>query len=86
MLAEVISGSDDATLAELALQLHTPMEKLRQWEAHWTRISGQMQPSDSSSTSSGMAEGRIEDPQSLAALEAGDEPMGPHGEWQHCKR
>ena len=86
MLAEVISGSDDAKLAELALQLHTPMEKLRQWEAHWTRISGQAQPANPGSRTSGVAEGRMEDRQSLAALEAGDEPAGPHGEWQHCKR
>ena len=85
MLAEVISGSDDAKLAELVLQLHTPVEKLRQWEAHWKRISGQGQPADANSRASGTAGGRIGDRQNLAALEAGDEPVGAHGEWQHSK-
>ena len=34
MLAEAISGSDDAKLGELAMQLHTPMAQLRHWEAN----------------------------------------------------
>ena len=42
MLAEAISGSDDATLGELAMHLHTPIAKLRQRGANWRRVSGQM--------------------------------------------
>ena len=86
MLAEVISGSDDAKLAELVLQLHTPVEKLRQWETHWRRISGQEQPGKASSRASAMSDCHVGDRQNLAALEAGDESVGPHGEWQHRQR
>ena len=33
MLADAIAGSDDATLGELAAQLHAPVPKLRMWGA-----------------------------------------------------
>ena len=43
MLADAVAGSDDATLGELAVQLHAPVPKLRMWGASWQRISGQQQ-------------------------------------------
>ena len=86
MLAEVISGSDDAKLAQLVLQLHTPVEKLRQWENHWRRISGQEQAGRACSGASTALGGHVGDRQNLAALEAGDESVGPHGEWEHRQR
>ena len=86
MLAEVISGSDDAKLAELVLQLHTPVEKLRQWETRWRRISGQEQPGKANGRASAMSACHGGDRQNLAALEAGDESVGPHGEWQYRQR
>ena len=85
MLAEAISGSDDAKLAELALQLHTPLAKLRQWEANWNRISGQRQMCEAATADSERAGRRSRGYQPMDAIEAGDEPLGAHGKWELSK-
>ena len=41
MRADAIESSDEVTLAELAVQLHAPVPKLRMWGASWRRLSGQ---------------------------------------------
>ena len=85
-LAEAISSADDARLAELALQLHTPLAKLRHWEAHWKRISGQMQQGEAAAASNTRATDHIQDRHAMDAIEARDEPMGAHGEWKRGNR
>ena len=57
MLADAISGSDDATLGELAVQLHTPVSKLRMWGTNWRRMSGQYQSEPESMAAAALALG-----------------------------
>ena len=41
LLADAIVNSDESTLAELAVQLHAPVSKLRMWGSSWRRLFGQ---------------------------------------------
>ena len=46
MLADAIESSDEVTLAELAVQLHAPVPKLRMWGASWRMLSGQQEAAE----------------------------------------
>jgi hypothetical protein len=83
MLAEAITESDDATLAELALQLHTPIARLRQWDASWRRVSGQMQACGVGVAGGALADREEQGRVRMDAVAPWDESAGAHNLWQY---